>query len=281
MNIDFHMHSTASDGALSPADLMDRCVQRGLHCVALTDHDTLQGYWQAKEHLDKNDSPLKLLCGVELSAKWSKGSVHIVGLNIDPQNAVLKDGLLRLQEIRLDRIARIAQRLDKIGITGVQEHIDTHCIGVQAGRPHIAQFLLETGVVKTEQDAFKRYLGKGKLGDISHCWPDLEEVVAWILAAGGVAVLAHPLHYKLSRTQLKCLFERFAGCGGAAVEVLTGHQQAGTEQQLATLVEQHNLYASMGSDFHTPENKWKEVGRMLPLPKQSRPVWELFAEQLR
>lgn len=244
--------------------------------MAITDHDSVDGYLSVREHWHGN--PMQLVAGVELSCVWQKRLIHIVGLNIDTDNPVLKKGLDEQQQVRIERAKRIDAKLIKFGFEGGLKYATDLAGDSQIGRPHFARFLVERGHVSSENEAFNRYLGAGKPGDIKQLWPQIESVMEWIHASGGVAVIAHPLHYKMTATKLRALCEDFKSLGGRAIEVISGKQQKDQVQYLAQLAERYDLYASVGSDFHKPDTPWRELGKVGSLPKSCRPVWELFGE---
>lgn len=273
MIADLHCHSNASDGSLSPPELVERARLQGVQMLAITDHDTLDGYWQVApcEELD-------LVAGIELSCVWGKASVHIVGLNVDPMNSVLCEGIARQHEAREKRALVIAERLEKRGFTGSYEGALKLAAGGQLGRPHFAQFLVDSGQVGSFNEVFKKYLGAGKPGDVKALWPGMDEVVGWILASGGVPVLAHPLHYKMTATRLRGLLVDFKGSGGLALEVNSGQQAPDRTRYLSQLCQQFDLFASCGSDFHRPGQAWNELGTGSQLPASCRPVWSLWSQ---
>lgn len=270
MNVDFHCHSTASDGSLSPAELVARAQKMGVDCLAITDHDTMDGYLEARQ---LPDLTLSLVAGVELSCTWGKFLIHVVGLNVDADCPILKGLLADQQSARLQRAVVIGERLAKLGFEGAYDYAAGLAGDSQIGRPHFAQFLLEKGYVSSIDQAFKRYLGAGKVGDVKLTWPHISEVVQWINNGGGAAVLAHPLHYKMTATKLRALLTDFAAVGGAALEVINGKQSNDKTRYLAELCEQFQLQASLGSDFHNIGPVWSELGQMGKLPPGCQPVW--------
>lgn len=245
--IDFHIHSNASDGALSASEVLARAAQEGLRCLALTDHDTMAGYQSVK---DVEYPGLQLISGVELSSQWGRVGIHVVGLNLDVTAPAIEQHLHRLNEARAERANRIAQKLERAGMANALSGARAVAEGAQIGRPHFARWMVLAGHVDSEAEAFKRYLGRGKPGDISVLWPSLDETVAAITGAGGVAVLAHPMHYKMTATRLRALCRDFGEAGGTALEVINGRPQAAELKQLWRLVEEHDFQISVGSDFH-------------------------------
>lgn len=274
MRVDLHCHSRASDGSLTPVELCERATQRSLQFLAITDHDTVEGYRAARAWLRERApaAPLRLLPGVEYSAVWQNLGVHIVGLGIDIDCAASAAALGALRAARLERAQLIGERLAKLGMPGACEGALALAGEGQVGRPHFARFLLQRGYVASEDEAFDRYLGTGKPGDIKTLWPQLGEVVARINDAGGVAVLAHPLKYRQTATRLRRLVQDFQDAGGSAIEVVVGRQAADESRFLAQLCRKHDLLASAGSDFHRP-GPWCELGEIAALPPDCEPVW--------
>lgn len=270
MIVDLHCHSTASDGGLSPQDLLARAVEQGVELLAITDHDTVDGYLQVRDQ-----SPIPLIAGVELSCVWSKVTIHVLGLGIDPAHAEMALGLEKQKLARTLRAETIAERLEKRGFSGALAGAKALAGDSPIGRPHFARFLVDEGHVSSFNQAFKKYLGAGKPGDVKALWPEMAEAVHWVEACGGVAVLAHPLHYKMTNTKLRALLADFKHAGGRGLEVVNGRQQTDQTQHLARLAEQFELLASCGSDFHRP-TPWSELGVMAKLPDSCHPVWHQF-----
>lgn len=276
LRIDLHCHTTASDGALTPSALCQRALERRIDLLAITDHDTVAGYRAARAWLagqGERGSALQLLAGVEYSCVWQGVNVHVVGLGIDVDHpATLAAGEF-FNTARRERADLIGRRLARLGIEGATEGALAQAGEGQVGRPHFARYLLERGVVGSVDEAFDRYLGAGKTGDVQTTWPSLAQVVAWIVEAGGAAVLAHPLKYKLTSAKLRRLVGAFAGCGGCALEVVNGRQSTDGTAQLARLCRELGLEASAGSDFHAPGPHWNDLGDSGTLPPACVPVW--------
>jgi predicted metal-dependent phosphoesterase TrpH len=275
-NYDLHNHSTCSDGLLTPTQLIELAARTGANPIALTDHDTVDGLAEARAAAQS--SGLELVDGVEISVSWGETTLHVVGLHIDPAAAELAAGLRGIREGRLERGRRIAAALDRLGLAGTFE--GAHALAknkTMLGRTHFARHLLERGAVKNMQAAFDRYLVKGKPAYVAHQWATLEAAVAWIRAAGGVAVLAHPGRYKMGRDEMRELLGRFRELGGAAIEVVTGSH---TREHFATyrkLAMEFGLAASRGSDYHGPGESSFEPGRLPQLHESLTPVWSLWA----
>lgn len=271
---DLHSHSTASDGALSPSELVQRAKQQGVTALALTDHDTTAGLEEARQAAAALG--LRLINGIELSANFQHQCLHIVGLNIDPGHPVLVDGIARQQTIREERARKIADKLEKKRIPGAYQAVSLAAGNGEITRSHFAEFLLANRYVTTQQEAFDRYLSKGKPAYVPTLWAELEETVGWIRAAGGVAVVAHPMRYKLTAKFMNRALAAFKQAGGQGIEVVTGRASEDEIRFSRQYAEKHQLYASLGSDFHSPENQWVELGRLADLPSGLLPIWELF-----
>ena len=273
MKFDLHCHSNASDGKLSPEALLERARDAGLSLFAITDHDTLQGYRQVADCRES----FQLVSGIELSTVWSGVAIHIVGLDFDPDHPAIQAMIERLREARHERALIIDKRLADRGMPGSLQGALTHCPDIgQVGRPHFAEYLYEQGYVKSVNEAFDKWLGSGKIGDVKTGWPSIAEAVTSITDAGGVAVLAHPLRYKMTFSKLRQLLACFQEAGGQAVEVVGSSMQADKQKQLCKLVQAMQLGASGGSDFHSPDWQWAQIGRLDPLPAGIKPVWQFF-----
>jgi 3',5'-nucleoside bisphosphate phosphatase len=270
---DLHTHSYHSDGKLSPQALVELAKANGVSVLALTDHDTVAGIEEAQAIAGEE---LTLIAGIEFSAQWQGRGIHIVGLQVDTYSLSLQAAIARQTQVRTDRAKTIASRLEKAGIKNALEGAQQYAKGAAIGRPHFAQYMVDKAYVSNFAQAFKKYLGAGKVGDVKEGWPSVEEVVAWILASGGIAVLAHPDKYDLTRTKLYALLEDFVTAGGQAIEVVSGLQEASVTAKMVRAAKDFSLLASCGSDFHAPGQAWQALGRYSPLPEGCEPVWNLF-----
>ena len=271
MSYDLHCHSTCSDGELSPLEVCERALSNGVTHLSVTDHDTLGVH--ADVHF-RAPPKLTLVPGIELSTQWAGRGIHIVGLNVDPENAVLRRGVELQQATRHQRAEKIAARLARIGLGDSLERVREIAGSAAIGRPHFARYLVESGAVANSAQAFKKYLGAGKPGDIRRDWASLQSVTEWITGAGGTAVIAHPGHYRMTRNKLASLIDEFREAGGRAIEVVSGTQDAALTGRLARLADEKKLYASCGSDFHRPQASWSDLGRFSRLPESCQPVWQ-------
>lgn len=286
-----------SDGSLNPEELVSRAKSQGVEYLALTDHDTIAGFERASQAAKMHQ--IQLISGIELSSEWMGMGIHVVGLNFDPNSPQMSEGIAQQKRARTRRAEIIADRLAKKGFANTLEGARTIAIQQALGdsdkepitkieefddediiiaRPHFAKYLVEAGHVSSEVAAFKKYLGAGKVGDVKQCWPDLETVIDWIVSSGGIAVLAHPLHYKMTNTKLRRLVNAFKEAGGQAIEVVSGLQTSTQTNYLASIADEFDLFASAGSDFHHPNLQWQNLGQC-QLPKECRPV-PVFDENL-
>ncbi|MGR9051935.1 MAG: PHP domain-containing protein [Gammaproteobacteria bacterium] len=273
---DLHCHSTASDGALTPTALVERANSLGVTSLALTDHDTTAGLAEARKAT--RAIGITLIPGIELSASWNEQCVHIVGLGIDPENPALKNGCVKIHDVRIERAERMSHKLEKKRIYGAFDAVVNAAGEGMITRTHFADFLVSHQHVSTQQEAFDRFLGRGKPAYVATEWTELEQAVAWITGAGGVAVLAHPLRYQFTATRLRKLLTNFKDVGGQGIEVVCGRNDPEDIRISAGYARQFALAGSVGSDFHNPEYEWIELGRLSPLPESVTPVWQLFPE---
>ena len=280
MNADLHCHSTVSDGLLAPVEVVRRAHANGVELLALTDHDELGGLAEAAA--EALALGLRFVAGAEISVSWGDDTtVHVLVLGIDPANPQLAQGLSRVRAGRDARALRMAAELDKVGIHGAYAGA-LRFAGNPAliSRAHMARYIVEQGLVKDVKSVFDYWLAKGKPGYVRHAWATLEEAVNWIHGAGGMAVVAHPGHYRLARVELRALLAEFKACGGDAIEVLSGSQWADDAGEMAALARTFGFLASTGSDFHGPGESWVDLGRMPALPDDLVPVWTRLESKL-
>ncbi|HEB96921.1 MAG TPA: PHP domain-containing protein [Sedimenticola thiotaurini] len=277
LRYDLHTHSTASDGTLTPAQLVDRAAAAGVDVLALTDHDTTAGVREAEQEAERRG--MALVAGVEISVSWGPQVIHLVGLGVDPLNEPLQAGLAGLRRFREWRAQEIGRRLQKKGIPGAYEGAAALCRGQLVSRTHFARFLVEQGHAGDVRQVFQHFLVRGKPGYVPGEWAPLEQAVGWILDAGGQAVVAHPARYPLNRGRLRRLLGEFREAGGSALEVISGSHSRDDAFTMARHARDFGLHASAGSDYHGPENPWIELGRLPPLPEGVRPIWHDWPEQ--
>ena len=273
MNADLHCHSTVSDGQLAPAAVAQLAKAGGVALWALTDHDVLGGQREAREAAEALG--MRYLSGVEISVTWASRTVHVVGLHVDTECTALVDGLARTRDGRAARAEAIGERLGELGIPDAYEGALQYVSNPDLiSRTHFARFLVESGRAQNTQDAFSRWLGDGKPGYIAHRWAKLADAVAWIKAAGGEAIIAHPGRYAYTQLEFDTLFGEFIDLGGKAIEVVTGSHTPAQYAEYAAVARRFGFEASRGSDFHAPAPDAIEPGTLPPLPSDLKPVWE-------
>lgn len=275
MNIDLHCHSTVSDGQLAPEQLIRHAAEAGISHLALTDHDSIDGLPAAAQAASQ--AGLHLISGVEMSCDWDGRSLHVVGLNFDPDNPALRRHLHSVQQQRRERAAQISHKLAQAGLPDALAGARVVAGHDQITRTHFAAWLVQAGHCKDTKQAFKRYLAAGKPGAVKSQWPSMTDSLACIAQAGGVTVLAHPLRYNMTAAWRQRMLAAFAAAGGHALEVSAGASQKPDDiHQCAQLAREHGLLASQGSDFHSLEQRWIPYGRLAPLPSDLIPVWQHF-----
>jgi len=273
MRVDLHSHSTASDGRLTPAELVRRAVAQRVDVLALTDHDTVAGLSEAAQTIAAENLPLRLIDGIDLSTSWDALEIHVVGLHIDASSPALLAAIARQEAARTARGIELGHRLAKQRIENAYEGALALANGASLTRAHFARYLVEAGHCHTQQKAFDHYIGRGGKAYVPHQWMSIAEAIQVIHASGGLAVLAHPGRYKLSTKWLKRLLQLFKEAGGDAMEVSLPQQSPQDRANLGLWCREHQLLASVGSDFHAPTS-WQELGRNLWLPKDVTPVWD-------
>ena len=251
---------------------MERAHQQGVNALALTDHDDTRGLSAARKKAQQLG--LHLINGVELSVSWKNNlTIHIVGLNIDPDSPNLQQGLASIRDERIRRAKTISDKLEKCGIPNVWQSIVDE-VGFEAiTRTHFARYLLANGYIDELQQAFNKWLGKKGKAYVNGKWASLEDGVKWIVEAGGQAVIAHPMRYKLTQSKLEKLVQDFKACGGVGIEVMANRNSDEEIARSASIARRHELLASVGSDFHGPENPYVELGRNLKLPDDCKAIW--------
>lgn len=274
MLFDLHCHTNASDGTLSPEALLQRAIEHDVDVLSITDHDCITAFSQLQTDAAKAClNNLTLIPGIELSAQWRNTAVHILGFNFRIADPAILEAVTQQQTARRKRAWMIAERLEKRGLNNIKPQVEKLGDDISIGRPHIANILVAEGKVRSVDEAFRKYLGSGKIGDVKNQWATLEQVIEWIRDAGGTAVIAHPNKYRLTRTRLLELVGEFKALGGHGLEVVSGRQENHESKTLATLCEQFGLLSSCGSDFHKPGQPWAELGKHKSLPDNCVPVW--------
>ncbi len=276
-SIDLHCHSVYSDGSLTLDELLDHVAEHGVRTLAITDHDSVGIHHELAKRSLKETSAVKVIGGVEISCGFGNREVHIVGLNIDTAEAGLTQFLTAQQARRRERLLAYAHKLEQLKLSGVVEAVE-QLTAEAVTRTHLSQILVQLGHVPDSQRAFKRYIGRKARAYIPMQWPSLDEVVGVIRGAGGVAVIAHPGRYQLSRKQLTELLDQFVQAGGQAIELSYPNYDQALNRWLAEQAAEKGLLASQGSDFHNPEWRWVKPGHFPKRPKNVEPVWQLWDE---
>lgn len=279
MLVDFHMHTRHSDGALTVAHLLERLAEAEVALFAVTDHDTIEGVLEARRVMcgHQSKSPA-MVNGVELSCVWSGVTIHVVGLGFDCDSPSLRTYLASIDQAREARALKIADRLAKVGFPGGYEGAVALAEGAVVGRPHFARWMVEAGYCDSADQAFKKWLGRGKIGDVKLFWPELETAVNVIKDSGGKAVLAHPHHYGLTRAKLKRLVGAFVQAGGVALERPLGKDHMDLSGYVTRLVKEYGLEVSLGSDFHADTQWGPRLGVDVGYLDGCEPVWSGWAD---
>ena len=264
--IDLHTHSTRSDGTLTPSELIRYAAQKGLAAIALTDHDTIDGIEeavQAARSLSSQDSDAlvpEVIPGVELSTEYRGKDIHIVGLFIDWQNREFADRLRGFADARIYRNRKMCSLLTENGCPVSYEDLEAAFPDTVITRAHFAQYLLDRGMISSIDEAFRKLIG-----DDCPCFVPREKItphdaVRFLLRFGGVPILAHPLQYKMSETELDALVASLTGLGLDGIEVYySTHRQADTAN-LSRIAEKYGLLLSGGSDFHGTRKQNLDLG---------------------
>jgi len=272
MLIDLHSHTKASDGQLTPSELVQRAENRQVHILAITDHDTVDGLAEASQYIKDNNLKLQLINGIEVTTNWLNHEIHVLGVNIDPEHPALIKLIEIQKQKREQRAIEMGRRLAKANIENVYEGAKALAGDGAITRAHFARYLVEIGVAATFPKVFDKYLSRGNTGYVPHDWVELANAIEVIQLAGGQAILAHPDAYSLSNKWLRKLLITFKAAGGDAMEVAIGQQSPQMRLQLGLWSKEYDLLASQGSDFHFV-GRWRDLGKSLFLPEICQPVW--------
>ena len=244
--IDLHTHSTFSDGTFTPLQLVKYAEEKGLKAFALTDHDTTEGVKEA----NSIETNVEVISGVEISTRYDKKEIHIVGLYVNENDADLNKQLKYYREKRVTRNFEILEKLNSLGVNITIDDVKESCTGDVISRAHIAKALVSKGFVGSYTEAFDRYLGDNKCAYVPRETLNYEESMELITKAGGVPVLAHPLLYKMSDTNLENMMVKLRQKGLKAVEVYYSTHSNSDTQHIMAMANRVGLIYSGGSDFH-------------------------------
>ncbi len=257
--VDLHLHTTASDGVMTPSELVNYAKKKGLLAIAITDHDTIEGLEEGLAEGEKVG--LEVIPGLEISAEHSPGSMHLLGFFIDIYHPLLRERLQYLQKARAERNPKIAKKLNSLGIDITLDEVLRASGGGQIGRPHFAQVLLEKGYVQSFQEAFDRFLKKGAPAYVEKMRFSAEESIHFINEANGIAVLAHPNTLQLNGySELEDLVVQLMGKGLRGIEVYYPEHSAAEVSQYKTLAERYGLLITGGTDYHGIEKNGLDIG---------------------
>lgn len=246
--IDLHVHSTFSDGSFTPEELIRQAAGLKLHAVALTDHDTTAGV--GRFLAAGRDAGVRAVSGVEISADFKGGTMHMLGYFVDHESGELEERLRWLREGRDQRNAEILQKLRKLGFGLTMEEVESYAGEDVVGRPHFAQALVAKGYAKNKDDAFDRFLGKGKPAYAERRRMTPGDSIRFIVAAGGVPVLAHPFTLNLSADNLEKQLVALKAEGLQGVEVFYSEHSPEMVNLYGGMAGKLDLVKTGGSDFH-------------------------------
>jgi len=257
--IDLHLHSDKSDGTCSLAELINLAVSKNIRTISITDHDTIAGLKEGIR-LGK-EKKLNVIPGIEISSKYTKGALHILGYGLDFGDPEFKMALQHFQDVRKERNRRIISKLQSLGIDiTMDEIIDRNPSNKSIGRPHIASVLLEKGAVINMGDAFDKYLGINGKAFVSKEVLTSSETIHLIHSVGGLAFLAHPSTLNLSDKDLKAYVEKLLKEGLDGIEVFSSAHTEGQTQLYENICQKYQLLVSGGSDFHGDHKKDVKMG---------------------
>ena len=266
--IDLHTHSTASDGTDTPTELINKALSQGITTLALTDHDSIDGW---KEAMSAHRSPLSLVLGAEVSTLTKDGiSVHMLGLLFDGEN---KDMQTMLDETRDQRIPRMRKMVELLNIDGIsvsmEDVMSAAPIGATVGRPHLADALVNLGFIKSRDEAFAELLSNGSKYYVENIAPTPEDAIKLIRAAGGVAVIAHPFASRRGQILTADTFVDLVAAGLNGIEVNHRDQDSSEQRSLDSIARELDLVVTGSSDYHGT-GKMNSLGENVTHPAQ----WE-------
>lgn len=272
--IDLHTHSSASDGILSPADSAKYAVEKNLKAWALTDHDTTDGLYEAAKAV--SGSSMIFVPGIEINVVWPSGEFHLLGLGLKKNSQDLKDVVEWLTESRKNRNQEIVELMNRDGVEVTLSQIESMFSASQIGRPHFASYLMQAGIVKSRQEAFDRYLGKGRPWHVNHVGADLDVAVEAIKSAGGVPVIAHPLSLYVSWGKMEETMTVIRNHGVEGLEAWHPAARINEGFKLEELARKLGMFVTAGSDYH---GKGVRADRHLGKTSGDRKIEDRFWEE--
>lgn len=252
--VDLHTHSTASDGEKSPSELVLCAKESGLSVLALTDHDTLDGLEEAQKAA--KEAGLVFVPGIELNIQWPTGEFHLLGLGFKEVSASMKALLKKLKNNRIERNKKILAALENDGLQVNYDEFVRSQTAFHAeeslGRPHIAAYMVQKGLVKNRQKAFDKYLSKGTPFFVDFEGADLEEAVKAVLDSGGLPVLAHPLSLYVGWGKIQGVLEGIRQKGVLGLEAWHPGAKENDCRRLEKMAREMGFFVTAGSDYHGP-----------------------------
>jgi hypothetical protein len=247
--IDLHTHTTYSDGSATPEELIASASAKRARAVAVTDHDTIAAIVGARATAERFG--IEFVAGIEISAEYSPGTMHILGYCIDDESVTLAAKLEELKKAREERNPQIASRLRSLGFDISYDEVVQLARNRVVGRPHFARLMIEKGYVTSIQEAFDRFLKKGAAAYVEKARLSPAESIALIHEAGGVAVLAHPYQLKLpSYEEVDQLVGELAGLGLDGIEAVYSRHSVSERAGYSEIAARHGLLITGGSDYH-------------------------------
>ncbi|MCW9707770.1 PHP domain-containing protein [Fodinibius salsisoli] len=248
---DLHIHTKASDGRMSPEGILQCAKKHKLEIIAITDHDTLKGYDQARELAERSDE-LTLLPGIEITSDFDGRECHLLAYCFDPDHHEIRQLVLDHYRSRINRGHWIIEELAKEGLELTIDEVKAEARGGNIGRPHIAAVLLDKGYVGSFKEAFIRYLSDEQLGSIYNEYYDYQKVIKTVKKTGGATVIAHP-----GRLYSEEELEHLVKAGVDGIEVMHPSHDYQTQKRVEAFADKHNLLKTGGSDFHGSDKKYK------------------------
>lgn len=257
--IDLHAHTRCSDGTVTPTELVHLARDVGLAAIALTDHDTTEGLAEARTAAD--DVGVELLDGCEISARIAEGSVHVLAYDFDVEDHALQAFLAQVREARVERNARMRDRLESLGYPVEMQEVVRHAPGNIVARPHFAQALVDRGYMADTRDVYARLLGDGKPGYVMGEMPHPVEAIRVVARAGGITTVAHPRQIRIhGHGAYRCLFQELRDAGLAGIEVGHPSHLPRDRRFFQRLAEELGLVPTAGSDFHGAHKPYIALG---------------------
>jgi hypothetical protein len=257
--IDLHLHTSASDGTMSPAEVVRLAAGANLEAIAITDHESVDGTASFLEECD--GAGIEGISGIEIGVRHAPGTMHLLGYFIDPLDERLRALLSLARAGRMTRVEKVVGRLRERGLAITLDDVLAETVGAPPGRPHVARLLLKRGFVSSVQEAFARYLGKGGLAYVEREKPGFEEARSAIEGAGGITVLAHPISLGMHPEELRGHIEDLSSQGLAGLEVYYPTQQTPVRNILLEIARELSLAVTGGSDFHGDVKPEWTIGR--------------------